>query len=127
MDYWFLMISALISFLSVLIHGIIGTGMYMGNINKSDLEPLTKSLSLVSWNVYTIFLFIGGVTFTYIAYNPEFSIAAYPIIFINILGAALFILLGLGKHRVLLKMPGALLMATTALFAYLGINYVLKY
>jgi hypothetical protein len=122
MDYWFLMISALISFLSVLIHGIIGTGMYMGNINKSDLEPLTKSLSLVSWNVYTIFLFIGGVTFTYIAYNPEFSIAAYPIILINILGAVLFILLGLGKHRVLLKMPGALLMATTALFAYLGIN-----
>ena len=43
-------------------------------------------------------------------------------VLINILGAALFILLGLGKHRVLLKMPGALLMATTALFAYLGIN-----
>ena len=57
-----------------------------------------------------------------IAYNPEFSIAAYPIILINILGAVLFILLGLGKHRVLLKMPGALLMAMTALFAYLGIN-----
>ena len=122
MDYWFLMISALVSFLGVLIHGIIGAGMYMGNINKSDLEPLTKSLSLVSWHVFTIFLFTGGVTFTYIAYYPELSIAAYPIILINILGAALFILLGLGKHKVLLKMPGALLMAMTALFAYLGTN-----
>jgi len=122
MDYWFLMISALVSFLGVLIHGIIGTGMYMGNINKSDLEPLTKSLSLVSWHVFTIFLFTGGVTFTYIAYNPDFSFAAYPVILTNILGAALFILLGLGKHKVLLKMPGAFLMLATALFAYLGIS-----
>ena len=121
MDYWFLMISALISFLSVLIHGIIGTRIYMNDINKSDLDTLTKSLSLISWHVFTIFLFIGAVTLIIVAYNPSLRIIAYPIIIINAIGAILFVYLGLGSHKALLKMPGAYLMASTAIFSYLGI------
>ena len=61
MNFWFLMAGGFISFLGLLIHGIFGTRMYMNNINKSDLDNLTKSLSLVSWHVFTIFLFIGTV------------------------------------------------------------------
>jgi hypothetical protein len=41
---------------------------------------------------------------------------------VNLLGALLFVLLGLGKHRALLKMPGAYLMGFTAFFAYMGIS-----
>ena len=48
MNFWFLMAGGFISFLGVLIHGIFGTRMYMNNINKSGLDNLTKSLSLVS-------------------------------------------------------------------------------
>ena len=86
------------------------------------METLTKSLSIVSWHVFTILLFISALTLIYIAYNPEFAIAAYPIIGINLLGSLLFVVLGLGKHRALLRMPGALLMGGTVLLAWLGIS-----
>ena len=55
------------------------------------METLTKSLSIVSWHVFTILLFISALTLIYIAYNPEFAIAAYPIIGINLLGSLLFL------------------------------------
>ena len=121
MEYWFLITGAIISFAGMLFHGIAGQIKYMGNINKADMEPLTKSLSFVTWHVFTIFLFMSAFTLTYIAYNPKFAIAAYPVIGVNLLGAVLFILLGLGKHRILLKMPGAYLMGSTAILAWLGI------
>ena len=121
MDYWFLMIAAFLSLAGMLFHGLIGGKIYIGNINDSDMEGLTKSLSIVSWHVFTIFLFISALTLIYIAYNPEFVIAAYPIIGINLLGSLLFIFLGFGKHRALLRMPGAFLMGSTALLAWLGI------
>ena len=121
MEYWFLITGAIISFAGMLFHGIAGQIKYMGNINKADMEPLTKSLSFVTWHIFTIFLFVSSLTLTYIAYNPKFAIAAYPVIGVNLLGAVLFILLGLGKHRILLKMPGAYLMGSTAILAWLGI------
>ena len=121
MNYWLLIIGATISLVGMIFHGFVGQIKYMGNINKTDMEPLTKSLSLVTWHVFTIFLFISAFTLTYIAYNPKFAIAAYPVIGVNLLGAVLFILLGLGKHRILLRMPGAYLMVSTAILAWLGI------
>ena len=122
MEYWFLIIAGLISFIGMLFHGIAGHLKYIGAINDSALEPLTKSLSLVSWHVFTIFLFVGSLVLIYVAYNPATSLALYPVIVVNLLGALLFILLGLGKHGALLKMPGAYLMGFTAFFAYIGIS-----
>ena len=121
MDFWFLITGAIISLVGMLFHGLVGQIKYMGNINGSDMKPFTKSLSLVTWHVFTIFLFISALTLVYIAYNPTLSIAAYPVIGVNLFGSLLFIFLGLGKHRVLLRMPGAYLMGSTALFAWLGI------
>jgi hypothetical protein len=121
MESWFLISGALISLLGMLFHGVAGQKKYIGNIYKSEMEELTKSLSLVSWHVFTIFLLISSLTLFYIAYNPDLAIAAYPIIGVNLLGSLLFIFLGLGEHRVLLKMPGAYLMGSTALLAWLGI------
>ena len=122
MEYWFLIIAGLISFIGMLFHGIAGHLKYIGAINDSALEPLIKSLSLVSWHVFTIFLFVGSAVLIYVAYNPATSLALYPVIVVNLLGALLFVLLGLGKHRALLKMPGAYLMGFTAFFAYMGIS-----
>jgi glucan phosphoethanolaminetransferase (alkaline phosphatase superfamily) len=118
---WFLILAAIISLLGMFFHGVAGQTKYIGNIYKSEMEPLTKSLSLVSWHVFTIFLFISAITLSYIAYNPSKAMAVYPIIGVNLLGSLLFIFLGLGNHRTLLKMPGAYLMAATALLACLGI------
>ena len=122
MEYWYLIISGIISFVGMLFHGIAGHLKYIGAINDSNLEPLTKSLSLVSWHVFTIFLFVGSLVLLYVAYNPTTTLALYPIIGVNLLGALLFIFLGLGSHKALLKMPGAYLMGFTAIFAYLGMG-----
>ena len=121
MDYWFLMAGAIFSLAGMVFHGLIGWKIYMKNVNESSMEALTKSLSLVSWHVFTIFLFTSAATLIYIAYKPTFSIAAYPVIGTNLLIALLFFFLGIGKHRFLLRMPGAYLMASTALLAWLGI------
>ena len=118
---WYLVTGALISLFGMLFHGVAGQKIYMGNIYKSEMEELTKSLSLVSWHVFTIFLFVSSLTLFFIAYNPRIAMAAYPIIGINLLGSLLFIFLGLGEHKALLKMPGAYLMGSAALFASLGI------
>ena len=121
MEYWFLICGAMISLAGMLFHGVVGQRVYMGNINSSELEPLTKSLSLVSWHIFTVFLLISAVTLFYIAYNPDFAIAAYPVIGVNLLGASLFVSLGIGNHRSLLKLPGAYLMGSTALVTWLGV------
>ena len=122
MEYWYLIIASLISFVGMLFHGIAGHLKYIGAINDSNLEPLTKSLSLVSWHVFTIYLFVGSAVLLCVAYNPATTLALYPVIGLNLLGALLFIFLGLGRHKALLKMPGAYLMGFTAIFAYLGMG-----
>ena len=121
MDYWFLIAGAALSFAGMVFHGFVGGKIYVANVNGSDLQPLTKPLSLVSWHVFTIFLFVSGLTLAYVARNPDFAIAAYPVIGVNLLGMVLFVALGVGKHGALLKMPGAFLMGGTALLAWLGV------
>ena len=122
MGFRFLMLGAALSLAGMVFHGFIGGKIYMENVNRSDLEPLTKSLSLISWHIFTVFLFVSTVTLSYSAYNAGFVIAVYPVIVVNLLGAVLFLLLGLGKRRVLLLMPGVHLMGATALLGWFGIS-----
>ena len=124
LGFWLLMVAAALSLLGAFFHGVVGGRMYMDNINRTDLEPLGKSLSLVSWHVFTIFLFVGAVSFLLAGFGLLSSIALYPVIVINILGALLFIFLGFNGHKELMKMPGAFLMATTALSGYLGATWL---
>jgi glucan phosphoethanolaminetransferase (alkaline phosphatase superfamily) len=121
MDYWCLISAAAISLFGAIFHGIIGGKIYMANINNSNMEPLTKSLSLVSWHIFTIFLCVGAIALSIAAYIPAFTPVAYPIVAVNLLGSILFVFLGLSGHKMLIKMPGAYLMAGTALFAGLGV------
>ena len=118
---WYLVTGAPISLVGVLFHDAAGQKKYMGNIYKSAMQELTKSLSLVSWHIFTIFLFISALTLFSTSYNPKLAMAAYPIIGVNLLRSLLFIFVVLGQHKVLLKTPGAYLMGSAALFASLGI------
>lgn len=121
MDYWFLMSAATISLFGAIFHGIVGGKIYMTNINDSNMEALTKSLSLVSWHVFTIFLGAGAIALSVAAYIPTLAPMAYPIVAVNLFGSILFIFLGLRGHNMLIRMPGAYLMAGTALLAGLGL------
>ena len=121
MNFWFLIFGAIIALVGMVFHGYVGQKKYMGNINQGELENLTKSLSLVSWHMFTIFLFVSAISLIFVAFFPIYKIAVYPLILANFLGALLFVLLGIGKHKVLLVLPGAYLMSFTALFGLLGV------
>ena len=118
--FWLLMAASAHSLFGAFFHGVVGGRMYMNNINNTDLEPLGKSLSLVNWHIFTIFLLVGAVSFFLVGFSLLSLIALYPLIAINALGALLFIVLAVGSHKKLRKMPGAVLMTATAVCGYLG-------
>jgi hypothetical protein len=121
MAFGLLISGALLSLLGGFFHGVAGHRIYMGNINGSNLEPITKSLSLVSWHMFTIMLVVGAGTLSCAAYKPALALMAYPIILVNAGGALMFAALGFVAHGRLLRLPGMYLMGGTAILAWLGI------
>ena len=121
MEYWLLMGGAALSLVGGLFHGIAGHKIYMSNINGSNLEQIAKTLSLVSWHMFTIMLVVGAGTLSCVAYKPAMALMAYPIILVNAGGALMFAALGFVAHGQLLRLPGIYLMGGTAILAWLGI------
>ena len=121
MEPFLLAAAALIALAGAIFHGYVGGKIYMGHIRAGDLMPLTQSLSLVSWHMFTIFLLVTGATLICVAMKPHLALLAYPVLVGNGLGSGLFLLLGITGHARLLKMPGMYLMALTALLGWLGI------
>ena len=113
--------AGIIALTGALFHGVVGGKIYMGHIKASELLPLTQSLSLVSWQMFTVFLVVSGATLICVAMKPDLASIAYPVLVGNALGAALFSLLGVMGHARLLKLPGMYLMGLTALLGWLGI------
>ena len=122
MEAYLVTAAALIALAGALFHGVVGGKIYMGHIKASELMPLTQSLSLVSWQMFTVFLVVSGATLLCVAMKPDFASLAYPVLVGNALGAALFLLLGVTGHASLLKLPGMYLMGLTALPGWLGIS-----
>ena len=114
-------IAGIIALAGALFHGVVGGKIYMGHIKASELLLLTQSLSLVSWQMFTVFLLVSGATLICVAMKPDLALLAYPVLVGNALGAALFSLLGVMGHARLLKLPGMYLMGLTALLGWLGI------
>ena len=113
--------AGIIALAGALFHGVVGGKIYMGHIKASELLPLTQSLSLVSWQMFNVFLVVSGATLICVAMEPDLALLAYPVLVGNALGAALFSLLGVMGHARLLKLPGMYLVGLTALLGWLGI------
>ena len=113
--------AGIIALAGALFHGVVGGKIYMRHIKASELLPLTQSLSLVSWHMFTVFLVVSGSTLICVAMKPDLALIAYPVLAGNALGAALFLLLGVMGHARLLKLPGMYLMGLTALLSWFGI------
>ena len=122
MEPLFLPVAALMALAGAIFHGYVGGKIYMGHIRAGGLMPLTESLSLVSWHMFTIFLVVSGATLIVVIMKPHLALLAYPVLAGNALGALLFMLLGATGHAILLKMPGMYLMAITALLGWLGLS-----
>ena len=121
MQYSLVIAAALIALAGALFHGVVGGKIYMGHIKGSDLMPLTQSLSLVAWQMFTVFLVVSGATLLCVAMKPNLFLLAYPVLVANGLGSGLFLLLGITGHARLLKMPGMYLMGLTAFLGWLGL------
>lgn len=121
MAFWYLNAAAFIAAVGAVFHGYVGGRIYLGHIKVSDLEDLTKSLSVVSWQVFTIWLAVSAGVLVCVSLDASLALMAYPIILVNVLCAALFVYLGATGHGHLLRLPGAYLTAATAALAYLGI------
>ena len=106
MEFSLLTAAALIALAGAVFHGVVGGKIYMGHIKASELMPLTQSLSLVSWQMFTVFLVVSGATLLCVAMKPNLALLAYPVLVGNALGAALFSLLGVTGHARLLKSAG---------------------
>ena len=122
MESLLLTVAAVVALAGALFHGYVGGKIYMGHVNASDLMPLTQSLSLVSWHMFTVFLLVSGATLICVAMKPDLALLSYPILLANALGAALFLLLGAMGHGRLLRLPGLYLMSMTALLGWLGVS-----
>ena len=122
MESLLLTAAAVVALGGALFHGYVGGKIYMGHVNASDLMPLTQSLSLVSWHMFTVFLLVSGATLICVAMKPDLALLSYPILLSNALGAVMFLLLGVMGHGRLLKLPGLYLMAMTALLGWLGVS-----
>lgn len=122
MDHWLMIAAWALSLFGAFFHGVPGARIYLGNINASTLEPLGKSLSAVSWHIFTIFLTVSGATFLAVAFDRASASAAWPLIAANALGAMLFLGLSLRGHKALLRLPGIYLMGTTALCGALALT-----
>ena len=122
MAFWYLNVAAFVAAVGAVFHGYVGGRIYLGNINSSDLEDLTKSLSVVSWQVFTIWLAVSAGVLVCVSLDASLGLMAYPVIAVNALCALLFVSLGFAGHSQLLKLPGAYLTAITALLAYLGLG-----
>jgi hypothetical protein len=122
MAFWYLLAAAAIAFFGAGFHGILGRRMYLGEIRKGNLPESAVTLSTVSWDMFTVLLLVSGLTLTHIAYNPVAAPMAYPVVAMNLLGAALFIGLGLAGHKLLIRLPGAYLMGATGGLALLALS-----
>ena len=121
MQFTLLMVAAAIAMLGAIFHGYVGGRLYMKNIRESQVAPLTQSLSLVSWQMFTVLLLVSAITFMVVAWQPHLALMAVPLIWANALGAGLFLVLSLMGHSALIKLPGLYLMGLTALLSGLGI------
>ena len=121
MQLTLLMVAAAIALVGAIFHGYVGGRLYMKNIRESQLASLTQSLSLVSWQMFTVLLLVSGITFMVVAWQPHLALMAVPLIWANALGAGLFLVLSLMGHSALIKLPGLYLMGLTALLSGLGI------
>ena len=121
MQFTLLMVAAAIAMVGAIFHGYVGGRLYMKNIRESQLASLTQSLSLVSWQMFTVLLLVSGITFIVVAWQPHLALMAVPLMGANALGACLFLVLSLMGHSALIKLPGLYLMGLTALLSGLGI------
>ena len=122
MSYYLFMTAAAICFLSVAVHGIWGRRIYLGLIADTNLPAREKSISAVSWDVFSVMLLVSGLSLVFVALNPQAIWMAYPIVAMHLMGAAVLIRLMMKGHKELAALPGAYLLLAIGLFSLCAVE-----
>lgn len=122
MSYYLFMTAAAICFLSVAVHGIWGRRIYLGLIADTNLPAREKSISAVSWDVFSVMLLVSGLSLVFVALNPQAIWIAYPIVAMHLMGAGVFIRLMMKGHKELAALPGAYLLLAIGLFSLCAVE-----
>ena len=121
MAFWCLNTAALIAAVGAAIHGYVGGRIYLGGVSNSDLDGLAKSLIILLWQAFTVWLVFSAGVLVCVSLEASLRLMAYPIIAVNALYALLFVYFGFAGHVQLLKLPGAYVTGAIAGMAYLGV------
>ena len=107
MAFWYLNIAAFIAALGAVFHGYVGGRIYLGHIYGSELEDLTKSLSVGSLQVFTIWHGVSAGVLGCGSIDASVWLIGYPIIAVHALCALLVVYLAVKGHGQRLTLPGA--------------------
>lgn len=107
MAFWYLNTVAVNPAVRAMFHGHFGGRICLGHINGSDLEDLTKSLSVVSWQVFNIWLAVSAGVLVCVSLGASLGLLPYSIVAVNALCALPFVYLGFMGHGQPLKLSGA--------------------
>ena len=121
MSFYLFLAAAAVCLASVYIHGVWGRRLYGGFIKKADLPVREASISMVSWDVFTVMLAVSGLTLICVALNDDLAVMAYPIMLMQLGGAGVFLLLAARGHEELMRLPGCYLMGATGLLILLAL------
>lgn len=121
MSFYLFIAAAVVCLASVYVHGVWGRRMYRGFISKADLPVRETSVSMVSWDVFTVMLAVSGLTLICVAYNDALIAMAYPIMLMHFGGAGVFLLLAARGYKELMRLPGCYLMGATGLLILLAL------
>ncbi len=67
MQFTLLMVAAAIALVGAIFHGYVGAPDLYEKHPRESVSPLTQSLSLVSWHMFTVFLLVSAITFLVVA------------------------------------------------------------
>jgi hypothetical protein len=121
MSFYLFLIAAAICFLSAGVHGIWGRGIYLGFIEQTNLPTREKTISAVTWDIFTIMLLVSGGSLGFVAFNTHAIWMAYPIMLINLMGAGVFFAMIATGRKELIALPGAYLMTSIGVLTLFAI------
>ncbi|MDC0131723.1 hypothetical protein OAI46_07415 [Alphaproteobacteria bacterium] len=115
MSFYLFLSGSVVCFFSAAVHGIWGRKIYLGLIAETNLPAREKSISAVSWDVFTVMLLTSGACLLFVAFNRQAIWMAYPIMIIHFMGAGVFFLSIAKGNKELIALPGAYLMSAIGL------------
>jgi hypothetical protein len=121
---WFLLIAAILSFVTFAVHFFIGGREIATPLLKSDLDQVPKLTAYYCWHMVTLMLLLMTTTFGYACFFPG-NAALVVIMIIFSVGCALLSFGLIAVYRVsLMQLPQWIFFVLISIFAFISLFYL---